>query len=161
MASWVVYLSEHGPLCHADVLVLQNFDEAPLAAVTTSSLLGYKAISIAHLWGCFSILLCGSSQSLPAWMEINSVETFSFFRSFHRCLMDLSQDSSWGQSRTYLELSPSYFCVVLRLLSCLKVKTGFHSNVKLRIKADRFSLGSIRPDNLVYNSLSPLGATKK
>lgn len=161
MAPGVVCLSQHGPLCHADVLGLQNFDAAPLAAVTASGLLGYQAISAAHLWACLAILLCRSSQALPAWMETIRGETFSFSGSLQRCLMDLSQASCWGHPWTSLELSRSYFCVVLRLSSCLKVKTGFHNNVKLRITADKFSLGSLRPDNLVYNSLSPLGATKK
>lgn len=68
-----------------------------------------------------------------------------------------------GHSRTSPALSLSYFCVVLavcsRLLSCWKVKTGFYSNMKLRIQASMFSLGSIRPENLVYNRLSPLGTT--
>lgn len=164
MASRVVYFSQHGPLCHADVLVLQNFDEAPLAAVTASSLLGYEAKSVLYLWGYFAILLCRSCQALPAWMETNSGETFSFFWSLQRCLMGLSQDSGWGHSRTSLQLPLSYFCVVLavclRLLSWLKVKTGFHSNMKLRIDANMFSLGSIRPQNLVYNSLESFRCSK-
>lgn len=118
MTPWVACFRQHGPLCHADDLVLQNFDEAPLAAVTASSLLGYKVISVAHLWGCFAIL-CRSFQAQPAWMETNSGETFSFFWSCQTCLMGLSQDSGWGHSRTSLELSLSCFCVVLAM--CLLV----------------------------------------
>lgn len=76
MAPRAVCLSQHGPLCHADVLVPQNFDEAPLAAATASGLLGYALHTFGDVF--FSILLCRFSQARPAWMETNRGDIFIF-----------------------------------------------------------------------------------
>lgn len=123
MAPRAVCLSQHGPLCHADVLVPQNFDEAPLAAATASGLLGYAL----HTFGdVFFPFFSADSLKLGQLGWRPTVETFSYFWSLQRCLMGLSQDSGWGHSGTSLESSLSFFCVVLVvwLRSCLKVKTG-------------------------------------
>lgn len=75
MAPRAVCLSQRGPLCHADVLVPQNFDEAPLAAVTASGLLGYAF----HTFGDVfffphsSLQILSSSASLDGdqpWRDI-------------------------------------------------------------------------------------------
>jgi hypothetical protein len=57
--------------------IYQYFVEAPLAVITTSSILGYDATSLAHL--ILGILLCRSSQTLSVWM--GSVAEQLFFRS--------------------------------------------------------------------------------
>lgn len=73
MAPRAVCLSQHGPLCHADVLVPQNFDEAPLAAVTASGLLGYALHTFGDGFFHSSRQILSSSASLDGdqpWRDI-------------------------------------------------------------------------------------------
>ena len=87
----------------------QYFVEAPLVVITSSSLLGYNATSLAHLYlGSFS-LLCSSSQALSGWM--GSVAAQLFFRSFQRCYISFKSGLWLGHSRIFRDLSRSHSCV--------------------------------------------------
>ena len=93
-----------------------------LAAFTASSLHGYDAASLAHLYfKGFSILLFRYSQSLSGWMGSIAAQRFS----------DLSRDVR--HSRTFRDLSLSHSCIVLAvylgLLSCWKVNLHTESEV--------------------------------
>ena len=94
--------------------------EAPLAVITASSLIGYDAGSLAHLYlGSFShssLQILSSSVRLDGQCRCTSI-----FRSPQICSIGF-----WlGQSRTFRNLSGSQSCVVLAVclgsLSCWKV----------------------------------------
>ncbi len=98
--------------------------EAPLAAITALSLLGYDATSFAHLdWGIFwhsSLQILSSSVRLDwerRWTAI--------FRSLQRCSIGFKSGLWLGPSRTFKVLPLSHHCVALAVclgsLSCWKV----------------------------------------
>ena len=105
-------------------LLPSTFVEAPLAAITALSLLGYDATSSAHLYlGCFShspLQILSSSVRLDEEHSCTAI-----FRSLQRCLTRFRSGLLFGPSRTFRDLSRNHSCVVLALclglLSCWKV----------------------------------------
>lgn len=76
MAQRVVCLSQHGPLCHADVLVLQNFDEAPFGSsddLQSSWIEGHKRCTPLGMFCHSSLQILSISASLDGdqqWRDI-------------------------------------------------------------------------------------------
>ena len=102
----------------------QCFVEAPLAAITASSLLGYDATSLAHLYlGSFSqtsLQILSSSVRLDGERSCTAI-----FRSLQRCSIGFKSGLWLGHSSTFRDLSRSHSCIFLAVclwsLSCLKV----------------------------------------
>jgi hypothetical protein len=88
----------------------QYFVKAPLAAITASSLLGYDAISLAHLYlGSFSHY---SLQILSSSVRLDGERRFTaIFRSLQRCL-------DWVQFRVLAGPLKDIQKLVLKPLLC-------------------------------------------
>jgi hypothetical protein len=105
-------------------LVTQYVSEAPLAAISALSRLGYDATSLAHLYlGTFSH---SSLQVLSSSVRLDGdCRCTAIFRSLQRCLIGFKSALWLGHSRTFRDLSRSQSCVVLAVclwsLSCWKV----------------------------------------
>jgi hypothetical protein len=110
--------------CQAFRPFTQYFVEALLAAITASSLLGYDATSVAHLYlGSFShssLQILSSSVRLDGERRCTAI-----LKSFQRCSIGFKSGLCLGHSWTFRHLSPIHSCVVLavclRSLSCWKV----------------------------------------
>ena len=104
--------------------------EAPLAAITASSLLGYDATSSAHLYlGSFShssLQILSSSVRLDGECRCTVI-----FRSLQRCSIWFKYGLRLGHSRTFRDLSQIHSCIVLAVcsLSCWKVNLHPQSEV--------------------------------
>ena len=90
----------------------QHFVEAPLAAITALSLLGYDTTRLAHLYlGSFShssLQILSSSVRLDGEYHCTAI-----FRSLQRCSIGFKSQLWLGHSRTLRNLSRSHSCVVL------------------------------------------------
>uniref|UniRef100_A0A4W5QLF4 Cell division cycle 14A n=1 Tax=Hucho hucho TaxID=62062 RepID=A0A4W5QLF4_9TELE len=97
----------------------QYFVEAPLAAITALSRLGYDATSLAHLY------LGSFSHSSPGLLKLCQVGWGPSLRSYFQVSRDVRSGSSLGHSRTFRDLSRSHSCIALAMclgsLSCWKV----------------------------------------
>ena len=102
----------------------QYFVEAPLAAITALSLLGYDATSLAHLYLVSfyhsSLHILSSSVRLDGECCCTAI-----FRYLQRCSIGFKSGHWLGHSRTFRDLSRSHSCVVLAVclgsLSCWKM----------------------------------------
>ena len=105
----------------------QYFVEAPLAAITALSLLGYDATSLAHLYlGSFSH---SSLQILSSSVRLDGERCCTaIFRSLQRCSIGFKSGFWLSHSRTFRDMSQSDFYVVLAVClgssSCWKVHTS-------------------------------------
>ena len=102
----------------------QYFVEAPLAAITASSLLGYDATSLAHLYlgsfSHFSLQILSSSVRLDGERHCTVI-----FRSLQLMFDWVQVRALAGHSSIFRDLSQSLSCVVLAMsfgsFSCWKV----------------------------------------
>ena len=114
----------------------QYFVEAPLASITSLSLLGYDATSVAHL--CLGSFTHSSLQILSSSFRLDGERCCTATsRSLQRCSIGFKSGLWLGHSRTFRDLSRSHSCVFLIVclgfLSCCKVNlwpdhsgAGFH-----------------------------------
>ena len=118
----------------------QYFVETSLAAITASSLLGYDATSLAHIY-------LGSSSHSSLQILSSSVRMdgehccTAIFRSLQRLSIGFKSGLWLGYSRTFRELSRSDSCVALtvclELLSCWKV--NLHPSLRSWVLWSRLS----------------------
>ena len=118
----------------------QYFVDAPLAAITASSLFEYDATSLAHLsLGSFAH---SSLQHLSSSIRLDGKrQCTAIFRSLQRCSIGFKSGLWLGHSRTFTELSWSHsfdiLAVCLGSLSCWKMNR--HPSLRSRALWSRFS----------------------
>ena len=103
-----------------------------LAAITASSLLGYDATSLAHLYlGSFShssLQILSSSVRLDRERRCTAI-----FRSLQRSSIGFKFGLWPGHSRTFRDMSQSHSCLVLAV--CLGSLSCWQANLRFSLKS--------------------------